>query len=244
MYPPSSYATALPEIPDAHGMTALADRVFPQVFRHDFTRPGFVLLGLGPSVDSSQLRRFMVTLKELLSERYWREYGKQLAYLSMGRFDQQNTTKFHLDGAPDEAFLMLGYEPSEVSSELAMADYSRAAFDLGISPRQFLTDFNPMFRHGEQLLAPYVTRLTAFDPAMSQVLLVNNSSAPFDNAARHQQGVMHQATIPSVKSAAQRVVNSTMLAAVIPDAGEVIPKPLQTLFITTTDVSGPVQYTS
>ena len=47
----------------------------------------------------------------------------------MGRFDSQTTTKFHLDGAPDEAFLMLGYEASPVRSELAIADYSKAARD-------------------------------------------------------------------------------------------------------------------
>jgi hypothetical protein len=35
----------------------------------------------------------------------------------MGRFDSQATTKFHLAGAPDEAFLMLGYEASRVQSE-------------------------------------------------------------------------------------------------------------------------------
>jgi hypothetical protein len=38
------------------------------------------------------------------------------------RFDQQVNT-FHVDNAADQSFLMLGYEPSEIESELHIADY-------------------------------------------------------------------------------------------------------------------------
>src|SRR5205814_4714013 len=67
-------------------------------------------------------------------------------------------------------------EPSEVHSELAIADYSRAACELGIAPQRFLVEHNPMFAEGERLLAPFVTRLPRFDPTAAQVLLVNNRS--------------------------------------------------------------------
>ena len=240
MHSPSSYYSPLPGVPDVQGMATLADRVFPQVFRHDFTQPGFALLSLGSAIESTALRRFMAVLKDALSERCSRQFGKRLGYLSLGRFDQQNTTKFHLDGAPDEAFLMLGYEPSVVVSELAMADYSKAAFDLGISPRQFLTDFNPMFKQGEHRLASYVTRLTAFDPVVSQVLLVNNSSCPFDEAARNQQGVMHQATIGAAVIPSRRVVNSTMMTMFGPGQSEVVGQAIRTIFLTTNEVAGPL----
>jgi hypothetical protein len=44
---------------------------------------------------------------------------------------------------------MLGYEPSAVRSHLFLADYSRCAFDLGMEPKKFLTDFNPVPGFGD-----------------------------------------------------------------------------------------------
>ena len=73
----------------------------------------------------------------------------------MARFDQQETTKFHLDGAPEQSMLMLGYEPSRVVSRLFLADYTRAASDLGITPQLFLTEFNPMYRAEIEKLSPH-----------------------------------------------------------------------------------------
>src|SRR5271166_6219249 len=123
-----------------------AGQILDLVWRTDFSAPGFCLLDLGPGVDSHTLRARMVTLKNRLSEIAERPF----VYRSMSRFDQQETTKFHIDGAPAESLLMLGYEPSNVRSRLILADYSRAAFDLGIEPKQLLKDFNPMFRKGEE----------------------------------------------------------------------------------------------
>src|SRR5262245_7439710 len=97
----------------------------------------------------------------------------------MARFDQQETTKFHLDGAPDASMLMLGYEPSSVRSRLFLADYTRATFDLGIAPQQFLQEFNPMYRRGEKLLSRYVTELPQPADGHARILLINNSSLPF-----------------------------------------------------------------
>ena len=218
-------------------VAAVADRVYPQVFRHDFRAPGFALVSLGPSVGSRPLRRFMVSLKERLAVIHHGLSGRHLVYLSMGRFDQQETTKFHLDSAPDESFLMLGYEPTPVRSELAVADYTRAAFDLGVDPKTFLDDYNPMFSKGEGMLAPYVTRVKHFDPASAQVLLVNNSAEPFSRSVRNMLGVMHQASVPNPDPGRARVVNSTMIGtAAGPDDGPV-PEAARRAFTETDEIA-------
>ena len=119
---------------------AVGERAYNLAWRFDFTAPGFCLLEVRPSVDSHTLREWMVSLKRHLSEVAQRRTGKPFLFRSMARFDQQETTKFHLDGAPDQSMLMLGYEPSQVQSRLFLGDYSRAAFDLSITPQKFLQD--------------------------------------------------------------------------------------------------------
>lgn len=134
------------------------------------------------------------------------------AYLSMSRFDQQQTTKFHLDGAPAESLLMLGYEPSKIISRILLADYVLAAKDLGITPQQFLADFNPMFNEGEKILSRYATELP--QPALnySRIVLINNSSLPMSDTASNPLGVMHTVIIEAPDPTEPRVINSTMLA--------------------------------
>jgi hypothetical protein len=160
---------------------------------------------------SHALRLAMLTLKERLSDICFRRTGRRLLFRSLARFDQQETTKFHLDGAPDQSMLMLGYEPSQVGSRLFLADYSRAALDLGITPQQFLREYNPMFRKGEEVLAPYVTELPQPEPGHARILLINNSSLPFTEDRTNPLGVMHQAVIVTPDEAERRIVNSTML---------------------------------
>ena len=46
--------------------------------------------------------------------------------------------EFGLTRPTAESMLVLGYEPSKVRSRLFLADYSRAANDLGITPQDFL----------------------------------------------------------------------------------------------------------
>src|SRR5579883_1826564 len=188
-----------------------AGRIFGLAWRRDFTAPGFCVLDLEPGVDSRALRALMVALKSQLSEIAYRETGRQLVYASLARFDQQETTKFHLDGAPDESMLMLGYEPSRVRSRLFLADYSRAAFDAGISPRQFLQDFNPMYRRGEDLLSRYTTELPQPGEGRPRILLVNNSSLPYTGERTNSHGVLHKAEILNADASERRIVNSTML---------------------------------
>ena len=114
----------------------LVSRVYDRC-RRDFMQPGFVLVNLPAILESRQLRRWMVGLKQELETIHRVKTGRRLVYTSMGRFNQHVTTKPHRDGGPDESVLMLGYEPTSVHSRLYMADYSDCAFDLGMEPRSY-----------------------------------------------------------------------------------------------------------
>jgi hypothetical protein len=208
MWTTGEYCLSLPAQPSS--IPAAAEQVYRLGWRSDFTAPGFCLLDLGPGVDSHILRAWMVDLKERLSEISVRRTGRPFVFRSLARFDQQETTKFHLDGAPEQSMLMLGYEPSQVRSWLFLADYTRVAFDLGITPPQFLQDYNPMYRRGEELLGRYVTELPQPTTGHSWILLVNNSSLPFAEGRTNPLGVMHKAIV-TPNETERRLVNSTML---------------------------------
>jgi len=205
------YLVDLSATPDKHIPAAIAEKVFNLVWRFDFTAPGFCLLDMGTGVASHDLRSRMLTLKERLSEIAERRTGRRLVCRSVGRFDQQETTKFHLDGAPAESLLMLGYEPSQVRSGMYLGDYTCAAFNRGITPQKFLDDLNPMYRRGEEALSGYVTELPSAAEGHSRILLVNNSSLPFSEARTNPLGVMHKAEIINPTEAERRIVNSMML---------------------------------
>lgn len=197
---------------DPSKLLAASAHIFSISWRRDFTAPGFCLLELGDQIDSPAMRRLMLALKERLSEICLKTTGKKRVYRSLGRFDQQETTKFHLDGAPDESMLVLGYEPSLVRSRLFLADYSRCAFDLGITPRQFLEDHNPMFIDGQRRLAGYTTELPPPPHGGFRILLINNSRLPFTDSRTNSLGVMHKAEIINPTESEQRIVNSMMLS--------------------------------
>lgn len=232
------YAFPVEDKGAAEDVRRLAEWVYPRVFRDVLAAPGFALVIFPSSVDSVALRRTMVELKRNLSDLHRQRCGAELCYRSMGRFNQQTTTRFHLDGAPDQSFLMLGYEPTAVESDLAMADYTRAAWELRLSPAEYLDRYNPMFPAHESRLQGYITRLTAFDRTRPQILCINNSRQGFHPGSGQQLGVFHQASIPQPRPDAARVVNSTMIAA-CPDAnGETLSWDSQLEFIQTPHVSG------
>ncbi len=191
----------------------LASLVYDRVCRTDFRSPGFCLIDLG-DISSTPLRQFMVSLKQWMQQIHQSRHQRDLIVLSAGRFDQQETTKLHRDGGPEECFLMLGYEPSQVPASIAMADYSRCAFDMGLSPADLLEKHNPMFHAGEDLLRPYTAEVTCFTPAHAQIVVINNSVAPFSEDDAHWQGVLHTATIHQPDERLIRVVNSMMIASV------------------------------
>lgn len=214
-----------------------ASRVYPAVFRRGFEGPGFHLVVLPGSTSSQKLRQFMVTLKQQLSDLYKDQNGEPLAYLSLGRFDQQTTTKMHLDGAPELSFLMLGYEPSKFASHLHIADYSHRAASLGLTPLDFLEQHNPMFTEGHQLLEPDTITLTSWFEDAPRILLINNSyTAP--GHPRHSPGVLHGATIKAPDPASSRIINSTMVAPAR-YAGNDMASAVS-IFLTTSHISGAI----
>jgi hypothetical protein len=239
MFPPSAYHTSLHGLP-AEDITALAAKLYEQVFRSDFTAPGVALISLGAGVSSHYLRELMVTLKEALDVVHRARRGRRLSYLSLARFDQQVTTKFHLDGAPDEAYLMLGYEPTAVVSRLSIADYIRAAHDWGLTPKALLADRNPMFANHEAKLLPYITELQGFDPAAAQFVLLNNSSLPYRADSPSSLGVMHQATIMTPLPHERRIVNSTMIGSANLNSAETIDATAIREFVSTSEVAGTI----
>jgi hypothetical protein len=200
----------------------LAATVYERVCRADFRAPGFCLIELGPDATSQSLRVFMVQLKDRLGDIHRARRGRDLAFRSLARFDQQATTKFHRDGGPDECFLMLGYEPTEIRGELAMADYSLCAHEMGLTPAELLAQHNPMFGGGEELLRPYVTSVACFSNRRFQILLINNSGAPYSERDRGWQGVLHLARIHNRSDELRRIVNSAMVVPVAVGATDAV----------------------
>ena len=213
--------------------SVVAEKVYDLAWRFDFTAPGFCLLDLGSGVDSHTQRSWMVSLKGRMSEVGVNRGGKPFVFASMARFDQQVTTKFHLDGAPAQSMLILGYEPSNLGSRLFLGDYTRAALDLDITPQQFLNDFNPMYKKGEEMLSRYVTELPQPAKDHSRILVVNNSFLPFTEDRTNPLGVMHKAIIVTPNDAESRIVNSTMVVM----EGEEISADKQEEFVATDKIS-------
>ena len=210
---PSDYLLDLAVSHGEAGWDRLAVDLYRRVFRTDLSHSGFAVLNLPPGTDSHELRRTMMHLKRTLAERFGADSGRRLAFHSLGRFNQQHTTKPHRDNAPNESVLMLGYEPTPVLSRFFVADYTACAADLGLSPDEFLATHNPMYAAGQDLLTPYTTELIEICGQRPQIVLVNNSSRPADADPPGLLGMLHHAVIPQPDRAQQRIVNSTMLVA-------------------------------
>lgn len=213
----------------------LAAAVYPRVFRTDLSQPGFALIDLGPLCGSQLQRRIMVELKRELDQLERKSRGRCLVYQSLGRFDQQLTTRPHRDGGPDESVLMLGYEPSPLSSHVLISDFSKCADEKGISPAEFLERFNPMLSAEADQLAAFTNPVPRFDHRRFQILLINNSlAAPGDGRLI---GVLHTAevteTSPAGSGEVTRIVNSTMIGSMPIGAEEPVTDEEQREFTTT-----------
>lgn len=215
---------------------SLAAEITQRTCRTDFSAPGFSVTNVGRAIDSVAFRQLMVDLKSAMSAIHETATGKTLVYLSAARFDQQTTTKPHLDGGPEECFLMLGYEPSEIDAELQFSDYTKCAHELGMSPTEFMAKHNPMFRTGQTTLQPFTTRVSHFSKADYQIVCINNSTAAFSTETPKWQGVLHTATILTPDESKRRVINSTMIASAPIGTPETITAALQHDFIHTTIV--------
>jgi hypothetical protein len=222
--------------PKSLDVKSLATDIYQRTCRTDFNAPGFCVLNAGHSIDLITGRQLMVDLKREMARIHESATGNTLIYLSAARFDQQTTTKPHLDGGPDECFLMLGYEPSNIDAELEVCDYAKCAFDLGLSPKEFMTKHNPMFQSGYEVLRPYSTTVPCFSRQDFQVICINNSSAPFSIEHLRWQGTLHTAKILTPDESKRRVVNSTMIASASVGTSDQVPESEQHAFVTTSTV--------
>jgi hypothetical protein len=188
----------------------LAAAIYRLVCRTNFAAPGYALVRQTKIQSSRAQRESLVELKENLSHVHQTVAGSPLGWFSLNRFDQKTTTRPHRDAGPAQSLLLLGYEPSKVTSDMLIADYSACAHQLGLSPVQFLEEFNPKYQKGMQNLAPYIMPLVEFDPSFYNILVVNNSSTPLNRQEFHWQGVLHCAEIYG-NSTQPRVINSTSI---------------------------------
>jgi hypothetical protein len=221
---------------DSNNLSDLAKKLYVRTCRTDFDAPGVCVVKFGPQCTSHILRQSMVKLKTEMASLHENARNETLVYLSAARFDQQTTTKPHLDGGPDESLIMLGYEPSGVTSNFTAFDYAKCAFDLGLSPKQFLVQHNPMFQAGHQLLQAYAIELPCFSSAECVVICINNSSAPYSENGAYWQGVMHTASVPYPDESQRRVVNSTMIASAPAGSRDEITEVEINAFLTTSSV--------
>lgn len=208
--------------------------IYKKVFRTNFKAPGFVIIDFGPSLTSEKLRKCMVSLKNNLSQIHKEVFEEKLMYQWMGRFDQQETTKFHLDNAADQSFLMLGYEPTVIKSKLYFADYLQFAKSINISGEEYFKKFNPMFTTGEKKLKPYITEIKDFREDTYKIALINNSNT---NQPEGTIGVFHKAEIIQKDLTKERVINSTMLYSGKIEDKESFSNQQQQSFITTNKIS-------
>lgn len=187
---------------------SIAQYCIENVFRTNTDKLGFVHLDFGENLTSYQFRSIMVDLKKELSNFTEKQYNKTLSFHWLVRFDQQVDTPFHLDNAGDESFLMLGYEPSEIESELYLADFFKYVNDTKIAPKDYLKKFTPIFKDDESLLTPYITKVTPFNSNTYKIVLINNS-----NPKSHPEtlGVFHKAVIVKPDLNKSRIVNSMII---------------------------------
>lgn len=192
-------------------ISMVADEVYERACRTSLDRPGFCVMTFDDITESEQFRRTLIELTRELAVIHLRRTDRSLVVLSASRFDQQVSTKPHLDGGPDQSLLVLGYEPTNVPSVVEIIDYSACAERLGLSPSALLAHHNPMFQAGAELLRPYSTELRSFVPGQFQIVVINNSSTTFDGQS--WLGTLHTATITKPDETQRRVINSVMLAS-------------------------------
>lgn len=192
-------------------LDSISHRIYSQTCRTHYDMPGFSLWNVGKELEPEAFRRMMIKLKDKLSEIHISVRGEECVFHSLMRFDQQVSTKLHLDGGPEESCLILGYEPSEVESDIYIADYSWASSEMGLDPQQFLKLYPPASEVTKTLLEKYTTRLTTFSNNEYQILCVNNSSTANNTSKTQWQGVLHQALITYPDQSKSRIINSTMI---------------------------------
>jgi hypothetical protein len=100
---------------------------------------------------------------------------------------------------------MLGYEPSEIESELHIADYYKYANESGTATKG--SSSSSIFKDEGSELAPYVTKVKLVQSDSFTIVLINNSNPKSDPETL---GVFHKAVIKPDLSKS-RIVNSMVL---------------------------------
>jgi len=149
----------------------------------------------------------MIQIKEALCKKCQTEFNEELDFYWLGRFNHQNTTPYHRDNAPEDSFLMLGYEPTKIESKLSFADYHQLITKNDIPADKYYELYNPLFKKGLELLKPYISKVEGFDKETYKIVLLNNS----DLTSKKTYGVLHKAEIPEKDLSQSRILNSVML---------------------------------
>lgn len=191
----------------------IAEKSFNAVFRTTTEAPGFMHLVFSEELTPYQFRSILTELKKELSALTVSKFNKKLDYHWLVRFDQQVNTPFHVDNAADQSILMLGYEPSEVESELQIADYHAYA-ETCTTPEDYYNKFTPVYKDEERFLKPFTSIIKTVDSYKYSVVIMNNSS-PKPNV--DTLGVFHKAHILNKALSKSRIVNSMVLNVVATD---------------------------
>lgn len=191
----------------------LAKKSFNTVFRTTTEAPGFVHLVFSEQFAPYHFRSILTELKKELSALTVSKFNKKLDYHWLIRFDQQVNTSFHVDNAADQSILMLGYEPSEIESELQIADYHAYA-ETYKTPEDYYSIFSPIFKEEADLLKPFTSKISTANKNKYSIVMMNNSS-PKPNV--DTLGVFHKARILNKDLSKSRIVNSMVLNVVAAD---------------------------
>ncbi len=184
------------------------NNIYKEVFRQSTINSGFCYFDFGKEIDSESFRQIMVNLKKSISETCKTKLNKKLIYQSIGRFNHQNTSRFHRDTAENHSFLMLGYEPTKVDSKVYVADYSKYIEVHNIPLlNYFENDESTNTIENYDGLEPYITELNPFYKNHFRLLILNNSKSFTEKT----YGVFHRGEIPNEVEQENRVLNYMML---------------------------------
>ena len=187
----------------------LAEKSFKSVFRTTTEAPGFVhFIFNKEEFTPFQFRALMIALKKEISKRILSTYQQKLSNHWLVCFDQQVDTPFHVDNAAAHSILMLGYEPSEVASELHLADYHAYAHKTFRNPSAYFHKFTPIFKDDEEKLTPFSTKININTEEQYSIVIMNNSSPTLEATTL---GMFHKAVMLTKDAKKSRIVNSMVL---------------------------------
>lgn len=177
------------------------------VFRSSTKKPGFYYEDLGADLGSQGFRQVMVDLMSGLRKLNKQRTGTPLKIQWIGRFDHRHTSRFHRDNADPHSFLILGYEPTQVDSQVSVADFSKWIETEGMSTETYFEDPQVNTAPNDTDLIPVSTELSPFPKTNYHLLVLNNGKSSDDPAL----GVFDRGVVSESSDSHERVINSIML---------------------------------